>query len=731
MKNHAILYAQKFGWAVFPVHGIHPDKLTCTCNQLDCGSPGKHPVQMGGFKQATKDQRLINMLFKDHYNIGVVTGETSGIWVLDIDGAEGEASLTALQKAYGNLPATLIHRTGKGRHLIFRMPSDDIRNSTSKIAPSIDVRGNGGYIVAAPSRHSSGVSYRFDDIDQPIADAPQWLLDMVVRKKEKPQSTILYTAPDTSSEADIISALDSLDPDMPYDDWVKVGMALHSGGHKLAIWDQWSAKGEKYHNGDCRKRWGGFKPNGDVSMGTFWDMAYLAGWERPSPDGPHPAQSFIDKIRAEYYSADEDLAEDTLSDTLPDFPISPLEIPGLVGDTVRDCCSSAIKPQPVMCLLNTIAALGAVFGRRYASPWKTRTNIYTVGLAGTGEGKDHSRKYLKTLMVKAGLSEFIGSDAVVSGPGLLKSISNSPAQIMMLDEMGMVLEAVADRNGPSYMRAVSKILTEMYSSANSIYTGGQYASDAQEQIIIESPNLCVYGTSTVEKYAEAISRSSIASGEWNRYIVAPGGSPKQSRNVNTNDQPPALVAAWAALTKDSAEPKGNLQGLIPTSAPEPITVKWDSVEDRIYDLGDLEDDLKEKHKIDGTGALWMRMRENTIKVAMIMAISRNPTFPEITEDDLTFAEQLVQWSVRYMIYLSRQHMADSQAEQDCNFIMTIVRRAGAKGITKTELSRATKSMGKRRRDEALVDLEINQERLTTAEVPKKNGRPVKRYVANE
>ena len=133
----------------------------CQCGNPDCKSPGKHPTARNGVKSATRDKGGINLTFKDGNNLGIATGAKSGIWVLDIDGPTGEASLLDLQQRYGDLPATLEHRTGRGRHPIFDLAGEKIKNSVKRLGDGLDVRGDGGYIVAvAPSRHVSGTAYR-------------------------------------------------------------------------------------------------------------------------------------------------------------------------------------------------------------------------------------------------------------------------------------------------------------------------------------------------------------------------------------------------------------------------------------------------------------------------------------------------------------------------------------------------------------------------------------------
>ena len=94
IKNHALAYAQR-GWSVLALYGVEGG--ICQCGNPNCKSPGKHPVAHNGVKSATRDKRGINLTFKPGNNVGIATGAPSGIWVLDIDGSAGEASLLALQ----------------------------------------------------------------------------------------------------------------------------------------------------------------------------------------------------------------------------------------------------------------------------------------------------------------------------------------------------------------------------------------------------------------------------------------------------------------------------------------------------------------------------------------------------------------------------------------------------------------------------------------------------------
>lgn len=91
-------------------------------------------------------------------NIGIVTGSLSGVIVIDLDGPEGISQALKL-----GLSSSVVAMTGNGRHLWYSFPKDGklIQNSASKIAPGIDIRGEGGFIVGPPSVHENGKRYRW------------------------------------------------------------------------------------------------------------------------------------------------------------------------------------------------------------------------------------------------------------------------------------------------------------------------------------------------------------------------------------------------------------------------------------------------------------------------------------------------------------------------------------------------------------------------------------------
>jgi hypothetical protein len=190
--DQALGYANR-GWPVFPVHSAVDGGCTCA-KGAHCTSPAKHPRTANGHKEATTDEAAIREWWGQwpEANIGIATGEASGIVVLDVDHG-GEDTLYELCGEYGQLPDTVTVLTGSGgRHLYFRHPGGYVGNSQGRLGPGLDVRGDGGYVVAPPSMHVSGRTYEWEASSHPdevpLADMPGWLTN--ARHREGPSERL-------------------------------------------------------------------------------------------------------------------------------------------------------------------------------------------------------------------------------------------------------------------------------------------------------------------------------------------------------------------------------------------------------------------------------------------------------------------------------------------------------------------------------------------------------------
>lgn len=167
LRQQAHWYAAELGWRVFP-----------------CAAGGRLPAlskKKGGrgFYDAARDPDVIDAMWNRFplANIGVRTGEASGISVLDVDNDPGGyQSLARLVEQHGDHGRGPVAQTPKGgRHLFFQY-RPGLRLSAGQLAPGLDVRSEDSYVVAAPSVRAEGPYTWLVPADTALAPYPAWLV---------------------------------------------------------------------------------------------------------------------------------------------------------------------------------------------------------------------------------------------------------------------------------------------------------------------------------------------------------------------------------------------------------------------------------------------------------------------------------------------------------------------------------------------------------------------------
>ena len=223
--------------------------------------------------------------------------------VLDVDTLKGgDDGLSDLLQVHGPLPETVMAITGSGGyHYLFAHPGADIkiRNSVENLGTGLDVRGDGGYIIVAPSRHASGRCYEWEASCHPkdtaLAPLPDWLLakmaDAAKPLGAPPAATPTSRRLPVWEVRKINAALGFVSPD-GYDTWLTVGMALHSTGDNdrgFELWTTWAQASPKFDLADHQRRWASFKRgSGGVSLGSLFAAAKAGGYAPAAPPPEEP-----------------------------------------------------------------------------------------------------------------------------------------------------------------------------------------------------------------------------------------------------------------------------------------------------------------------------------------------------------------------------------------------------------------------------------------------------------
>ncbi|MCC5823219.1 MAG: bifunctional DNA primase/polymerase [Phycisphaerales bacterium] len=406
-------------------------------------------------------------------------------------------------------------------------------------------------------------------------------------------------------------------------------------------------------------------------------------------------------------------------------PLPPelFEVPGLIGDLMRHNLATAFRPQPALALGAAICLQAVLAGRKVRDDGNTRTNIYAIGVAPSGSGKDHARKINSQALILGGADPLFGPEELASDSGLVAVLSKSPAVLFQLDEFGRMLRAIAAARGAAHLEGIVTTLLKLYSSAGGVWKSKGYA-DPDKNKVIDQPNAVLWGTTVQSHLLESLTLEQMTDGFVARLLIFEGEALPQRNKCAAQDLPASIIEAvqWWAQFK----PGGNLAN----EHPRPITVETDDGARSVFDAFADECDGRRRGGEESVSALWARAEEKAIKLALIYACSRDRENPVIDADAAGWAVALVRHIHRRMLFLADQHVAESDFEARQKRVLRFLnerKNAGNPWASLTEMTTKLRSLDSRQRDEVLrilVDRALVQRRTRN---PQPRGRPITEY----
>ncbi|MGX9144997.1 bifunctional DNA primase/polymerase [Mesorhizobium sp. 128a] len=777
------LHYQSLGVPIFPCRSADEDSFDVTTGEITTKSE-KSPLTHYGLKDATKNDHIVRTWFGGRYPnalIGVPTGEKLGAWILDVDIkrlpdgtiVNGFETLKALEDIYGELPETAMVSTANGgRHYYFKHV-EGVRNRGG-LGVALDCRGDGGYVIGPGSVMADGRRYEWVDYDgdglPEFADAPQWLLDMVLPKSFEASSPSEWSGrlvPAGDNPAWVAAAVnDELDTlarkqapgrgELVNRTAYKLGQfiaagALDRGEAETDLFAAARANGVVAKDGDKEIR---AKIRRGIEAGLRLPRLVperSANDNLPEADPEAVAQLIANhdakRQAAETLSENRTQTSDNLPaaiEELPDYhldavaDLESLTCPGgLVQDLVDWIVSSAEQPSRSLALAASLPMVAALMGPRYSTGSRdTRPNIYSVALAESGFGKEHARSQIKRLLAAGhGVFDSFGGPARIMSASALREVLEAHQSVnCQIDEFGGFIREITDRRAGSHQRAISTDLRDYYSASATYFEGAAYKGSPPKRI--HNPNLCIHGTSTPEQFWSALSSASAEDGLLPRLVLfnvdtAPPAAVKPAQDVRY--VPTALLDKMADVAGIDVVKKrtGNLAGIkLQTFAAGTLTtphvVPWTDGAVALFDSVKEAVSEHEKRVVPEARPFVRRIIENAIKLALIVAVGINHAEPMITEANIDWASSLAWSCAAGMLSQVTERLSDNPREANYKRIAAMIRAAGSNGITAGRLADRLKSIDARQRDEIIKDLK--EADLVHEECASTGGRPKRRLV---
>ena len=686
--------------------------------------------------RATTDVELDIWRHWPDCGVGVACG---AVVALDIDTLDGELAIALADLAATMLGDTPCIRIGQApkRLLVYRAETP----FAGRKRHPLEVLARGQQFVAHAIHPGTGRPYEWPEdtlLDVPLSGLPvvveaqvlAWLdrAYSMIPAEMKPRTLIGDAAPGTAWQgpSDPRGTLEAVQlalafiPNVDLDgtSWITIGNALKAalGDEGKDLWCAWSRQSSK-SGGSGRsdtpeRRWSRLRPH-SIGAGSIYAMAIERGWV-PPPEvtlnavateqaaQPHPAAGLLAKIAAMQGAAQPS--------SIP-YRVPPdlLDVDGALRLFIDYATRTAVSPQPFLALGAALCLIGAVAGRRYRTPTDLRSNLYAIGIADSGGGKDHARRCVKRLLFAAGLERYLGGEDFASSVGLLTSLQLHPARLFQVDEFGQFLRLVLNPRAPFHKAAIWTELTKLFTSAAEPYIGSEYADQNQKpRTTIQQPCACVWGVTVPAPFWSALEGGALADGSLARFLVflTDDDYPERNDAPAVAEPPPELVAVLQAIAAGNPDHDhgGNLAtgmqagaAIIPYTVP--LTVEAEAVMATVR--RDATELLRSNRGTYAT-AMFGRYAENTAKLAMLTAVSRNPAAPITEARDIAWAARLVEHCIGTLLREADRRVADNETEARHKKMLEVI-RAGRR-LSRTELVRKTQFLSRREREEILASL---------------------------
>jgi hypothetical protein len=640
--------------------------------------------------------------------VGIACGAVVGIDI-DVPDASVAVALTDLAKQMlGETPCLRIGQAPK-RLLVYRAATA----FRGRKRHPLEVLARGQQFVAYAIHPVTGQPYAWPEeglTDTPLADLPEiteaacdafldaaWdMVPAALRKTtlnmDSPSDTWRGPSDPRGTPEAVAAALAYLpNDDLPGNEWITIGAAIKAaiGEEGRQLWIDCSRKasksGQSGRSDTPERRWATLKPHSAGAGKIYW-LAEKRGW-LPPPEiilngnvaeqmaKPHPAAGLLEKLQAKRSKPEN---------------ITPLPVPeevlrpgGVLQMLMDECIRTALRPQPFLALGAAICAIGVLAGRKYRTPTDLRTNIYAAAIAESGGGKDHAPEVIRRCFDLAKLECFLGGETIASGRGMLSSLEQHPAKLFQIDEFGLFLNTVAGGRAPAHKAEIWSELLKLYSRAKGVYRGTEYANKKDApRIDIHQPCVCFYGTTTPSTFWKALEHGAMVDGSLARFLVFATdiNRPERNRTAGIIAPSPALLDALRLIACGPGEPPpaGNLPALhiapmVATEEATPETIQMSAPAAALHDSKLIEEDAWAR-KVAGSheAAIVNRLGENASKLALISAISRNPSRPEITAPDVSWGWALAEHSARSVLRDAQRFLAESPFEKRLNKALEII-----------------------------------------------------------
>lgn len=713
------LSLSSLGFHVFP---CSPDDETTTEDRRKAPITGS-----GGCKLGTTDGEQIRAWWDrtPNANIGI---HCKNLIVIDVDGEQNPYKTH--HKDFASTGCLIAKTPRGGTHYFFAKPNGlTVRNSVKQFADNVDIRTDGGYVIASPST-IHGIPYTW--VTEPFS-GPEYLPEppdfVIERLKQMAEShrvsatNVEYTIPTEASADRIMRYILSTDKSISGQNGSGTTFGVLGrlqwdfalSADQLWQWAQvynaekceppWTAKELKHKVEDVLGRWipqdgrprGAYLVSDQIQSPAIRNVVRL----KPKNVDKTTFQEDLEAVGTQEIEADEQ------DDNPGIMPVEWFyEVPGLIKRIIQYSTDNAPHPNPWIAFAGALSLMSILTARVIRDQSGIRTNLYVLGLGLSASGKDFPRFVNSRILNEIGCG-FLERNSFSSGEAVQDMLYKNPVRLCQTDEINNLLEQMSTAKGGPHGNT-SSILLQLYSDSKSTYVMRSRAGD-DEAKIIHQPHLTIFGTAIPKNYFSALSGSMLSNGLLSRMLVIEGGKRSPLNRKSSDSTPiPEVVIRTAKKWMDNHVKKENM--------PNPYAIRYseeaecvvsglvETVEKNCDEAFETGDDVK--------ASVWGRVLESAKKLALLYTASTNLSDSWTEPNELVVGRPAIEWGAKVAIHQAKRtlwfaqnYQADSKIQADCQLVLEFLRVPKNNTTTRLKLSRKIRKLSSKEMEEVLSTLE--------------------------
>ena len=667
----------------------------------------KPPKNLGSweeYKTKRPEREKVEEWFKDRDDlvVAIVCGK---FIVVDADTPE---AMTWVEE---NLPVTPYKViTGKGMHFYYNNPQNFTtfatrRTNETPIERLIDIRGEGGLIIAPYNRHANGAIYK-----------PVFL--------------------DGWSVYDIGDL-----PDFTEKEWYKItGVPKESGAKDKNITVPFTLDGvNEGSRNDQAARIAGYMISKNVNLN--FTKFFLRSWNTNNnpPLTIREIDQVVDSVKSTHDRKNQKapLFVQAVDNIKP--PKDLYDPPGLLKDMYNFCEDIAQVPQPELSMVAALSLASVSCGRVYRTNMNNFSSLFFMCIAKSGQGKENIKTFVETILNESQHSKLIVGDGYTSSGAVHSILRQRPTQITIMDEFGKRLESIGRQQNfnredglqtlmEAWGRCHGTLRPDNYSLMN---VPDQYKDQFMNRLT-HKPNITLVGLSVPKNFYKALNSGRIADGFLNRFLIVESKEPRRVAQLKKFRDAPLRIVNWVNYVR---RPINDFYEVAIDNADidlEQVVLDFD--QDAELVLQDFASEIVKRQDIlekDNLEPLLSRSREKAMRLSLSVTLAENPKAKKIPGDIMKWCVDFVRYYDLLFIEACRDRVASSAIESKIKQVLSFIRSRNGEGISKREVDRHElfRSM-KSYEVKEIIERLMNAREIQEVEVKVGGkGRPTKRLVA--